>query len=105
MHRAYQLRVSCRTQDITLTTAFAPTEAADVKTKALFWEAMGKAVGQIPRRSQHIMGLDANGHVGKDPTGPQVGSNQPSDHWTCNGLKLAEVAYAQCHSLLNTLTT
>ena len=68
--RCIAVRVSSRHRDITLISAYIPTEESQKSSET--WHVLTKFLNSLPRRTMVIAGMDANAHVNM---------NEPSDHW------------------------
>jgi hypothetical protein len=65
-----------------------------------FWKTLQKEIGDVPRRSCKILGIDANGHIGRDGMGG-VGE-KGAERWTNNGHELEKTINIAQMVLLNT---
>ena len=67
-HRIMAVRIKSDVMDVTLVTAYANTENTPQSKKKTFWQQLNTEIRRLPRRTFKIMGIDANGHVGRDIT-------------------------------------
>ena len=95
------VRIKSEVMDVTLVTAYANTENTPQSKKKAFWQQLSTEIRGLPRRTLKIMGIDANGHVGRD-TGPGLGT-QGAEHWTFNGQQLQELVTATEMTAINTM--
>ena len=100
-HRILAVRIKSAFIDVTLVTAYAYTEGTAQKKKKEFWGKLHSEMRKMPKRTIRIMGIDANGHVGRDP-GPGLGSNG-MEMWTFNGLQLQDLVTECSMTALNTM--
>ena len=100
-HRTMAVRIKSEVMDVTLVTAYANTENTPQSKKKAFWQQLSTEIRGLPRRTLKIMGIDANGHVGRD-TGPGLGT-QGAEHWTFNGQQLQELVTATEMTAINTM--
>jgi len=89
---------------LTFISAHSPGEHATSKDKEHFWHTLSSEIANLPRRTLIILGVDANGHVGKDSLGQQVGPAGAATTWTDNGRSLAQICYGRDLFLTNTLS-
>ena len=102
-HRALAVRIKAHTFDITIIGAYSPGDHLDRKVKQTFWTQLSQGIRQLPKRTQTILGIDANGHIGRDG-GTHVGENK-TERWTENGISLKDLADDTKMAVLNTLQT
>ena len=100
-HRIMAVRIKSEYNDVTLVTAYANTENTAQGKKKAFWQQISTELRRLPRRTIKIMGIDANGHIGRD-TGPGLGS-QGAEHWTFNGQQLQELVTITEMTAINTM--
>ena len=100
-HRILAVRIKSTFIDVTLVTAYAYTEGTMQKKKKEFWEKISSEMRRLPKRTYRILGLDANGHVGRDP-GPGLGT-KGTEFWTFNGLQLQDLVTESSMTALNTM--
>ena len=102
-HRILAIRIKSVFLDVTLVTAYAYTESTVQKKKKEFWEKINSEMRRLPKRTNRILGIDANGHVGRDP-GPGLGT-KGMEMWTFNGLQLQDLVTESSMTALNTMDT
>ena len=101
-HRIVNVRIHNMNQDLSFTSAYAPGDHISLAERNLVWEKLNTHLNQIPERIIKIVGIDANGHIGRDTPTPYVES-KGSTRWTPNGQNLADIAQSQSMMLTNTL--
>ena len=99
--RILALRVKNKFYDMHLISAYSPGDhlCRDVRNK--FWHTLRKGLAGVPKRSSILLGMDANGHIGRDP-GPGIGGETP-ERWTENGLELQRTCTELHLTALNTI--
>ena len=85
-HRALLIRLKSEFIDVTLITGYSPGDHLSRTHRLPFWKQLGDVVSKLPKRTTVIMGIDANGHIGRDGTG-MVGESG-AERWTENGQAL-----------------
>ena len=105
--RILMLRLQKRNQDITIISAYAPGEQHPVQQKQSFWKSLQQCIRQLPNRTSCIVGIDANGTIGKrnpTPVEPIAGPHGATN-WNTNGEALYHMASYCNMSIVNTLNT
>ena len=74
--RILLVRIKNEGIDTTIVGAYAPGDHLAKQVREKFWKALGQSVRAIPRRSSRIIGIDANGHIGRDGIGGIGNSGQ-----------------------------
>ena len=100
-HRALLGRIKNKFVDVTFVAGYSPGDHLPRNLRAPFWKQLGETVSRLPRRTTVIMGIDANGHVGRDGTGSVGGAG--SERWTENGHSLHTFAERCQLTVLNTM--
>ena len=95
------LRLSGRYHDVTLVTGYAPGDHLPRTQRYAFWKSMGTSLAQLPYRTNVLLGIDANGHIGRDGQPPNVGTSG-AERWTENGQELAGLCAQYNLNLCNT---
>ena len=72
--------------DIMFIAAYAPGDHLPRATRQKFWSTLSTEIRKAPHRTVIIVGTDANGHVGRDPSGG-IGPANP-EYWSENGVQL-----------------
>ena len=101
-HRALLVRIKTRFVDVTFVAGYSPGDHLPRNLRTPFWKQLGEAVSRLPKRTTVIMGIDANGRVGRDGTG-SVGE-AGSERWTENGHSLHTFAERCQLTVLNTMS-
>ena len=101
-HRILNIRLHNKNQDISLTSAYAPGDHISQVERNIFWGKLRVHLGQVPDRVIKLVGIDANGHIGRGPPMRFVGPNG-STRWTSNGQSLADTAQSQQMMITNAL--
>ena len=70
--------------------AYAPGEHTTAQEISRFWTLLKNYLTKLPNRTHTFMGIDANGHIGRDTPEPYVG-NCGSTKWTHNGQEQANI--------------
>ena len=83
-HRALGIRVKTQFMDVMFIAAYAPGDHLPRATRQKFWSTLSAEIRKAPHRTVMIVGVDANGHVGRDPSGG-IGPANP-EYWSENGL-------------------
>jgi exonuclease III len=99
--RVLAIRLKSKFFDHHFIAAYAPGDHLPRTLRNKFWSLLRKGLSGIPRRSTIILGIDANGHTGRDP-GPGIGA-AGSERWTENGLELQRTCTELNLTALNTL--
>jgi hypothetical protein len=94
------VRLKNEVVDITIIAAYAPGDHLTRELRGKFWKNLQKEIGDVPRRSCKILGIDANGHIGRDGMGG-VGE-KGAERWTNNGHELEKTINTPQMVLLNT---
>ena len=102
-HRALGIRVKTQHMDIMFIAAYAPGDHLPRATRQHFWSTLSTEIRKAPRRTVIIVGTDANGHVGRDPSGG-IGPANP-EYWSENGLQLQELTEDCRLTAVNTLAS
>jgi exonuclease III len=100
--RAFMVRVKSKFHDLSIISAIAPGEHSKSSTKAAFWSALSLAVVALPKRSYVLVGIDANGHLGKDCS-PGVHDQCGGTKFTENGISLVDFACRNELIITNTM--
>ena len=103
-HRIMTIRISGTKYDISIKPAYAPGEHAAITERTKFWNYLNKTIAKLPHRTYKITGIDANGHIGRDPPEPYVGKCGMT-RWNTNGTALANLAQATKLTTTNTMPT
>ena len=90
-HRALSLRLPSRNYDLSITTAYTPGYHSEGKDRKIFWDSLPNYHTGLPLRTYQLIGIDANGHIGRDAPMPHIGT-YGATKWTSNGTELAELA-------------
>jgi hypothetical protein len=98
--RILAIRIKNEVIDITVIAGYAPGDHLPKELRNKFWTTVGKTIGEVPKRSCKILGIDANGHIGRDGMGG-VGE-KGAERWTNNGHELEKVTNNAQMILLNT---
>ena len=88
--RILSIRITTKLYSIDIVSAYAPGEHLPEKDKDQFWKKLQQHIAQTPNRTQPIIGIDANGHIGKITHIPNiypVGSTK----WTQNGSIMSQI--------------
>ena len=101
-YRALAVRIQNNYIDITIISAYAYTEHTDQTKRKQWWQELKREIHRLPKRTTTILGIDANGHTGRDP-GPGIGSNK-EEMWTFSGLQLQILVTETNLVATNTLT-
>ena len=101
-HRALTLRLHSNSYDISITAADAPADHSDGKERKAFWNQIRNHHTGLPSRTYQIIGIDANGHIGRDAPMPHIG-NYGATKWTSNGTELAVLAATLNLTATNTI--
>ena len=72
--------------------------------RAKFWAYLNRTIAKLPHRTYKILGIDANGHIGRDTPEPHIGTCG-STRWNLNGTSLAEIVQANKLTITNTMPT
>ena len=64
--RILVVRIKSQWVDVILFAAYAPGDHLVRELRGKFWKQLDSTVRAAPRRTTRIMGIDANGHVGRD---------------------------------------
>ena len=101
-HRALMIRVKAEYIDVTFVSGHAPGDHLPRKIRQEFWKPLAAAIRQLPKRTAILVGIDANGHIGRDGTGTvgQAGA----ERWTENGQSLNDLSERCGISVMNTMT-
>ena len=99
-HRSLALRIKTEFIDVTLVSGYAPGDHLPRKLRQPFWRQLEQFLRQLPKRTIKILGIDANGHIGRDGTG-MVGI-AGAERWTENGHALHDLAETTEMTVLNT---
>jgi hypothetical protein len=99
-HRALLIRLKSEFIDVTLVTGYAPGDHLPRTCRIPFWKQLGDVVRKLSKRTTVIMGIDANGHIGRDGTG-MIGE-AGAERWTENGQALRTLAERCELAVLNT---
>ena len=99
--RILTVRLKNQAIDVTVTGAYAPGDHLSRASRQTFWQKLDQNMRAIPHRSSRILGIDANGHVGRDGVGG-VG-NAGQERWTNNGHDLEKMTNNCGMVALNTL--
>ena len=75
--------------DVTITGAYAPGDHLSRELRHRFWQNLDQSLRAIPQRRSRILGIDANGHVGRDGVGG-IG-NAGQERWTNNGHEIEKL--------------
>jgi hypothetical protein len=100
--RVLVVRLKNKTVDVTMVGAYAPGDHLSKDLRQKFWATLDQTMKEIPRRSNKIMGIDANGHVGRDGMGGIGEAGQ--ERWTNNGHEFEKVINNVRMAALNTQT-
>jgi hypothetical protein len=100
-HRALAVRIKSPFIDVTLITAYAYTEHTDQQKKRNWWKDLTKEINKLPKRTNKVIGIDANGHTGRDP-GPGIGS-KGEEMWTFNATQLQYMVTETQMTVTNTV--
>ena len=100
--RILMVRIKNEGIDTTIVGAYAPGDHLAKQVREKFWKALGQSVRAIPRRSSRIIGMDANGHIGRDGIGG-IG-NAGQERWTNNGHELEKFVNDGRLVALNTIS-
>jgi hypothetical protein len=98
--RILTVRLKTQFVDVSIVGAYAPGEHLPKVQKAEFWKLLTRTLKEIPRRSVRILGIDGDGHIGRDPSG--VGS-AGQERGTSNGLEIDKLFIVGQLTALNTL--
>ena len=75
--------------DVTICAAYAPGDHLSRELRGRFWDNLRKAFRELPNRTTKVVGIDANGHTGRDGIGG-IGKNG-QERWTNNGHELEKM--------------
>ena len=64
--RALAIRIKTNRHDFTIIGAFAPGDHLERSFRQQVWAKLNQHIRQLPKRTTPIMGIDANGHIGRD---------------------------------------
>ena len=98
--RILMVRIKNHMMDVTIVGAYAPGDHLPREIRFKFWRSLEQGITEIPRRSTKIMGIDANGHIGRDGMGGIGEAGQ--ERWTNNGHDLERVVNSSAMTALNT---
>ena len=98
--RALCIRIKSRFMDIAFLAAHAPGDQLPRPKRTQFWNTLISEINKLPKRTAVILGIDANGHVGRDPSGG-IGAAS-TEYWTENGQSLQELSDSCRLCALNT---
>ena len=101
-YRAISIRLHSANFDISITSAYAPGDHSDHKDRNTFWTNLRNYHAKLPTRTYQIIGMDANGHIGRDSPMPHIG-NYGATTWTNNGMDLADMTCALKLTATNTI--
>ena len=99
--RILTIRLKNLAIDVTVTGAYAPGDHLPKELRQKFWATLERNMRSIPQRCSRIMGIDANGHVGRDGIGGIGTAGQ--ERWTNNGHELERMTNNSRMVALNTL--
>ena len=99
-HRSLALRIKTEFIDVTIVAGYAPGDHLPRKLRQPFWRQLEQFLRKLPKRTIKILGIDANGHIGRDGTG-MVGI-AGAERWTENGHALHDLAETTEMTVLNT---
>ena len=100
-HRALAVRIKSEYMDLTVVSAYAPGDHLPRNLRRAFWKHLSTGLRQVPLRSVALLGIDANGHVGRDAVGSMGGAG--AERWTENGQALHAVTEDSKLTVLNTV--
>jgi exonuclease III len=98
--RILMVRLKNQVMDITIVGAYAPGDHLTRELRSRFWRMLEQSMREIPKRSTKVMGIDANGHIGRDGMGGVGEAGQ--ERWTNNGHDLERVINNNAMAALNT---
>ena len=99
--RILTVRLKNMAIDVTITGAYAPGDHLSRELRHKFWHQLDQNMRSIPRRSSRILGIDANGHIGRDGVGGIGSAGQ--ERWTNNGHEMEKMTNNCRMVALNTL--
>ncbi len=99
--RILTVRLKNKAIDISIVGAYAPGDHLGKEIRSKFWKSLDQNTRAIPGRSSKIIGIDANGHIGRDGVGGIGQAGQ--ERWTNNGHELEKMANNCRMVALNTL--
>ena len=73
-YRAISVRLQSANFDISITSAYSPGDHSDHKDRKAFWAKLRNDHAKQPSRTYQVIGIDANGHIGRDAPMPHVGN-------------------------------
>ena len=101
-YKAISVRLHSTNFDISISSAYSPGDHSDHKDRKAFWAKLRNYHAKQPSRTYQVIGIDANGHIGRDAPMPHVG-NYGATKWTNNGLDLAEMTSSLQLTATNTI--
>jgi exonuclease III len=99
--RILTVRLKNKAIDISIMGAYAPGDHLSREIRNKFWRSIDQNTRAIPGRSSRIIGIDANGHIGRDGVGGIGQAGQ--ERWTNNGHELEKMVNNCRMVALNTL--
>ena len=100
------LRIKTKKMDLAVVSAYMPGDHLDPGLSQQTWDSLRVFLRQVPHRCTAIVGIDANGHIGKESLTPALLYLGPKGHtiWTDNGRRLLQVLYDTQMCATNTLS-
>ena len=98
--RILLIRIKNHTMDVTIVGAYAPGDHLSRELRHRFWKTLEQSIRELPKRTTKLMGIDANGPVGRDGMGGMGEAGQ--ERWTNNGHDLERVVNNCEMAVLNT---
>ncbi len=108
-HRILAVNLSHKEFNVTAIAAYAHQEQTDTQTRNSFWKSLHSSIKQLKQKTQLILGIDTNGHIGSDPPTPFIQTHHKPHNqhvkWNNNGHSFADLCTANSLTATNAMNS